>query len=92
MAGLLFEEYEAEVKRRQKLSAQRTNRIKNQEQAKNQLQTARECLAQKRQVENEQKVFQAIADLEKEGLKITISSISKKAGIDRKTVKKYYQH
>jgi hypothetical protein len=92
MVGLPFEEYEAEVKHRQKLSAQRTNRIKNQEQAKNQLQQARECLAQKRQVENEQKIFQAIADLEKEGLKINVNSISKKAGIDRRTVKKYYPH
>lgn len=90
MAGLSFEEYEAEVKHRQKLSAQRTNRIKSQEQAKNQLQLARECLAQKRQIENEQKVFQAIADLEKEGLKVNVSSISKKAGIDRRTVEKYY--
>lgn len=89
MAGLPFEEYEAEVKRRQKLSAQRTNRIKNQEKASQQLAQAREYSAQKRQIENEKKVFEAIEQLEKMGKKITISAISRIAGIDRRTVKKY---
>ena len=34
---------------------------------------------------------QAIANLEKEGLKVNVNSISKKAGINRKTVQKYFK-
>jgi hypothetical protein len=90
MAGLSLKEYEAEVKRRQKLSAQRTNKIKNKEKASQQLAKARECSAKKRQIENEQKVLGAIERLKDEGEKITISAISRIAGIDRRTVGKYY--
>lgn len=90
MAFLPLEVYEAEVKRRQQLSAQRTNEIKNQEQAKNQLEEARLKSAQKRQEANQKKVFDAIAHLENEGLKITISAISRVAKLDRRTAGKYY--
>lgn len=89
MAFLPLEVYEAEVKRRQQLSAQRTNEIKNQEQAKNQLEEARLKSAQKRQEANQKKVLEAIAHLENEGLKVNISSIAKITGVDRRTVKKY---
>lgn len=89
IAGLSFNEYEAEVKRRQKLSAQRTNEIKNQENAKIQLEEARVKSAQKRQSINQKKVLDAITYLENEGLKVNISSIAKVAGIDRRTVQKY---
>lgn len=90
MAFLPLEVYEEEVKRRQQLSAQRTNEIKNQEQAKNQLEEARLKSAQKRQEANQKKVFDAIAHLENAGLKVNISSIAKVAGIDRRTAGKYY--
>lgn len=90
MSFLPFEVYEAEVKRRQKLSAQRTNEIKNQEQAKNQLEEARLKSATKRQEASQKKVLDAIAHLENEGLKINISSISRIAGVDRRTAGKYF--
>lgn len=90
MAGLSFEEYQAEVKRRQKLSAQRTNQIKDKEKALNSLAAARELSRQKRRDENEIKVLEAIEQLKNHGKKITVSAISKIAGIDRRTVKKYY--
>lgn len=89
IAGLSYDEYEIEVKRRQKLSAIRTNEIKNQEQAKNQLDEARVKSAHKRQEANQKKVFDAIAHLENQGLKVNISSIAKIAGVDRRTAKKY---
>lgn len=90
MSFLPFEVYEAEVKRRQQLSAQRTNEIKNQEQAKNQLEEARLKSATKRQEASQKKVLDAIAHLENEGLKITISSIAKIAKVDRRTAEKYF--
>lgn len=89
MSGLSTQEYEAEVKSRQQLSAQRTNKIKNQDKAKNQLEQARERLAQKRQSENQKKVIEAIAVLERDGLKVSISAIKRITGMDRKTVGKY---
>lgn len=91
MAGLTLTEYETEVKRRQRLSAQRTNRIKDKEKASKQLAAARECSAQKRRDENEKKVLQTIEQLREEGKKITTSAISKIAKIDRRTVKQYRQ-
>lgn len=90
IAKLSLEEYEVEVKRRQRLSAQRTNSIKNKEKSLEQLAEARECLAQKRRDENEQKVLQAIVQLQDEGKKITASAISRIAEIDRRTVGKYF--
>lgn len=89
MAFLPFVEYETEVKRRQKLSAHRTNEIKNQEKAKNQLEEARVKSAQNRKENNQKKVLDAIACLENEGLNVNISSIAKVAGIDRRTAKKH---
>lgn len=89
MAGLTLAEYETEVKRRQRLSAQRTNKIKDKEKASKQLAEARECSAQKRRDENEKKVLQAIEKLRKDSKKITTSAISRIARIDRRTVEKY---
>lgn len=89
MAGLSFEEYQAEVKRRQRLSAQRTNQIKDQEKALDSLAAARELSRQKRRDENEIKVLEAVSYLEENGLKVNISSISRQAKINRKTTNKY---
>lgn len=89
IAGLSLEEYQAEVKRRQRLSAQRTNQIKDKEKALDSLAAARECSAQKRQDENEQKVLLAVEQLKDEGKKITVSAISRITGTDRRTVRKY---
>jgi Fic family protein len=36
------------------------------------------------------KVFEAVEQLKNDGEKITVSAISRIAGIDRRTVKKYY--
>jgi hypothetical protein len=89
IAGLSFEEYQAEVKRRQRLSAQRTNQIKDKEKALDSLAAARELSRQKRREENEKKVLRAREQLEKEGEKITVSAISRIAGIDRRTASAY---
>ena len=82
------DEYQQEVRRRRQLSAERTNKIKDKEKAKRQLTQAREQSAQKRKAKNEEKIFQAITQLQQEGLKVTVSAISRIAGIDRRTVKK----
>lgn len=87
MAGLSYEVYFQEVKNRQRLSAKRTNALKDQEKAKRQLQQAREQSAQSRKAKNEEKIFQAITRLQQEGVKVTVSAISRIAGIDRRTVK-----
>ncbi len=92
MANLSFEEYEAETKRRQALSAKRTNEIRDQEKVSSQLIEARRILALKRQVENQKKICEAVIFLEENGIKINVSSISQKAQINRRTVVKYYEH
>ncbi len=89
MSGLSYEAYLQEVKNRQRLSAKRTNEIKDKEKAKRQLQQAREQSAQSRKAKNEEKIFQAITQLQREGLKVTVSAISKIARINRRTVAQY---
>jgi len=92
MANLSFEEYEAETKRRQKLSAQRTNEMRDQEKASAQLSEARRISVLKRQADNQKKVREAVGFLEEQGMKVSISSISRKANINMRTVAKYYEH
>lgn len=82
------DEYQQEVRRRRQLSAQRTNEIKDKEQAKRQLAQARESSAQKRLENNERKIYLALEQLQNQEAKITVSAISRIAGIDRRTVKK----
>lgn len=90
MANLSFEEYEEETKRRQRLSAQRTNTIRDQEKVQAQLIEARRISALKRKIENQKKIREAIEFLEDNGIKVSISSISRKANINMRTVVKYY--
>jgi len=90
MSNLSFEEYEAETKRRQRLSAQRTNEIRDQEKASAQLIEARRISALKRQIENQKKICEAVKFLEDYGIKVSVSSISRKAKINMRTVSKYY--
>jgi hypothetical protein len=92
MANLSFEKYEAETKRRQTLSAKRTNEIRDQEKASAQLTEARRNSALKRQIENQKKIREAVRFLEDNGIKVSVSSISQKAQINRRTVAKYYEH
>jgi hypothetical protein len=89
MADLSFEEYTAETKRRQRLSALRTNEIKNQKYLPVSMDEAREKSAINRQKRSKKKIDEAIKFLTNEGLKITVSSISQFAGINRRTVVKH---
>lgn len=90
MSNLSFEDYEAETKRRQRLSAQRTNEIRDQEKAQAQLIEARRISVLKRQIENKKKIREAVEFLEDNGIKVSVSSISRKANINMRTVAKYY--
>lgn len=92
MANLSFEEYELETKRRQRLSAQRTNEIRDQEKAQAQLIEARQSSVVKRQIANQKKIREAVNFLDEHGVKVTISSISRKAQINMRTVAKYYRN
>lgn len=73
MKGLTLEEYEAETKRRQSLSAERTNQIRRQKNA--------EVILKKIQ-----KALNTLISLEKQ---ITILGIAKLTGLSRNTIKKY---
>jgi hypothetical protein len=89
MADLSFEEYTAETKRRQRLSALRTNEIKNQKYLPVSMNEARQKSAINRQKRSKKKIDEAIKFLTNEGLKITVSSISQFSEINRRTVIKY---
>lgn len=91
MAYLPYEDYVAETKRRQSLSAQRTNAIKNQTLASIQLNEARTKSIQTKQQKSQQKVSDAVKMLEDKGDKITVSAVEKITRMSRETVKKYIQ-
>lgn len=65
------EEYAAEVKHRQSLSANRTNEI--------------------RRESTREKIVAAIGRCLAEGRKVTVSAISRSAGVDRSTIYKYHR-
>ena len=92
MRNLPYSEYLAETKTRQKLSAIRTVNIRDKEKNKNQLLEAKQLQIIKLQEKKELKVQDAIIELQNLNVKVSISSISKLTGIDRKTVKKYYSN
>ncbi|MGE4418782.1 MAG: primase alpha helix C-terminal domain-containing protein [Sulfurimonas sp.] len=92
MANLSFDEYQAETKRRQKLSALRTNELKNKDNIDGQLAQAREASSIKREAAAKRKIQKAIDFLNQESIKVTITSISKITELDRRTVKKYYEN
>jgi len=92
MANLSFDEYQKETKRRQRLSALRTNELKNKDNIDGQLAQAREASSIKREAAAKRKIQKAINFLNQESIKVTITSISKITELDRKTVKKYYEN
>jgi hypothetical protein len=89
MKGLTKQEYDNEVKKRQKLSAERTNSIVDKNHKKELMLKAKNIHIENQKKDNALKIKNAIEELKKLGLKINNSSIGKLAGIDRKTVRKY---
>ena len=77
------------TKSRQKFSALRTVNIRDKEKNKNQLLEAKQNYIIKLQQKKELEVQNAIIELQNQNLKVSVSSISRLTGIDRKTVKKY---
>ena len=90
MRNLPYSEYVAETKIRQKLSALRTVNIRDKEKNKNQLLEVKQLQIIKLQEKKELEVQTTIIKLQNQGLKVSVSSISRLSGMDRKTVKKYY--
>ncbi len=90
MKNLSKEDYDAETKSRQKLSALRTVNVRDKEKNKKQLLEAKQIYIIKLQQKKEFEVQNAIIELQNQNLKVSVSSISRLSGIDRKTVKKYY--
>lgn len=83
------EEYFAEVKRRQRLSAERTNAKRDKSKLKASSQRASQVRTEKLKKENMEKIRSAISSLEKKGIKLTFLSISIESGLNRITVSKY---
>lgn len=91
MEFLPYEEYLAETKRRQSLSAQRTNAMKNQTLASIQLNEARTKAIQTKQQKSQEKIADAVKQLEAKGEKITVSAVEKITRMSRETIKKYLE-
>lgn len=87
--NLTFFEYQREVKRRQSLSAKRTNSIVNKSQKKELMLKAKNIHIENQKRLNLTKIKNAIEELTKLGLNVNNSSIAKISGLDRKTVRKY---
>lgn len=90
MKRLSYDEYVAETKSRQKLSALRTTSVRDKEKNKNQLLEAKQNYISELQNKKSREVQNAILTLQNRNEKVSVSSISRMTGIDRKTVKKYY--
>ena len=90
MKRLSYDEYVAETKSRQKLSALRTASIRDKEKNKNQLLEAKQNYIIELQNKKRSEVLNAILTLQNRNEKVSVSAISRLTGIDRKTVKKYY--
>ena len=87
--NLSYEDYVKETKRRQSLSAKRTNKIvKNRKEL---MLNAKQIYLQNQTEINLNKIREVISKLEEEGNKITVASISKLIDLDRRTVKKYLE-
>ena len=91
MKGLSEDDYYIEVKRRQQLSAQRTNDIVDIEQKKENMREVQRAYSQEKKAINQAKVDDAVETIRSEGKKITVSVISRVCGLSRNTVRKYYQ-
>ena len=82
-------DYETEVKRRQSLSAKRTNKILGKDRKKEIMLKAKKFFQEKRKNEFVRKINEAVKVLEAEGKRVTNKAISEFTGISRKTVGKY---
>jgi hypothetical protein len=82
-------EYYAEVKRRQKLSAENTNQIRDKSKLKASSQRANQVRTEKLKKEGLKKINLAISELKKEGIKLSFTSISRQSNLDKRTVSKY---
>jgi hypothetical protein len=91
MEFLPYEDYVAETRRRQRLSAQRTNAMKNQTLASIQLNEARTKAIQTKQQKSQEKIADAVKKLEDTGEKITVSAVEKITRMSRETIKKYLE-
>lgn len=87
--GLSEDDYNLEVKNRQKLSASRTNEIVDIEQKRENMREVQKKQSEYIKTTNQNKVDDAIEGLRQEKLNITISAISRKSGLSRNTVRKY---
>ena len=88
MANLSYEDYIKETRRRQSLSAYRTNQII--QNRKELMLNAKQTYLQNQSQINFTKVKNAILELEKNDSKVTVASVSKLTNLDRRTVKKYF--
>ncbi|GGD47461.1 hypothetical protein GCM10012288_22090 [Malaciobacter pacificus] len=89
MRNLSYDEYLIETKMRQESSARRTLSIRDKEKNKNQLLEAKRDFNIKRAEKNQQLVLDTIIELQNKNEKITISSLSRETGLNRRTIKKY---
>ena len=87
--GLSEVEYLVEVKNRQSLAAKRTNELVDPEQKKENMREIQRKQSEHTKSVNQYKVNEAIEYLKKEGLKTTLSAVSRRSGLSRNTVRKY---
>ena len=85
-------EYLQEVQRRQSLSAQRTNSLVSIDTKKELMLKAKKVGIEMRKIKNIEKIKKAIEELQQEGEKVNNSAISRKCGLDRKTVTNYIKN
>lgn len=90
MSNLSYEEYQQETKRRQSLAAKRTCEVRDQSKNKEQLKKVREQYINKKYLENEIKIRDAINYYITNNEKINVSKIAKLCNLDRRTVKKFH--
>ena len=89
ISNLSYEEYLQEVKRRQKLSAHRTNELLDKDKQKEQMLKAKEFYINMQRDKMVKKIKSAIEKLKSDDKKVTNTAIASVAGINRKTVGKY---
>jgi len=89
MRNLSYDEYLIETKMRQESSARRTLEIRDKEKNKIQLLEAKRDFNIKRAEKNQQLVLDVIIELQNKNEKVTMSSLSRETGLNRRTVKKY---
>ena len=91
MRNLSYKDYLRETKRRQSLSAERTNALLSQKAKEKAMQKAREAKIDLLRKSNIDAIRQAITALKEQQKKLTYVSVAKLTNLDRRTVKKYVQ-